>query len=94
MIFQSFIFNILTTIIISFNHAFLGSEVHYFNESSGVVTSPDYGSSYPTKPDTSLIDVSAGSGENVDLLLTINELDIKGINGDYLKIGQGNVISF
>lgn len=64
-----------------------------YNESSGVITSLNYGTSYPTSAseELSIIDVSEGFGEYVDLLLTVNDLDIRGYNGDFLKIGPGKL---
>jgi hypothetical protein len=55
------------------------------------MTSPGYGISYPsqTTEDIHVIDVTDVAGEYVDLLLTVNVLDIAGINGDYIKLGPG-----
>ena len=55
------------------------------------MTSPGYGTSYPIEAteDVHVIDVTAVAGEYVDLLLTVNVLDIKGLYGDYIKIGPG-----
>ena len=36
-----------------------------------------------------LFDVEKALGEHVDLNLTINVFDIKGVNGDFVKIGPG-----
>lgn len=72
--------------------SFLGSNVHYYNESSGNMISPGYGTSYPSEAteDIHVIDVTSVAGDYVDLLLTVNVLDIKGINGDYIKLGPGS----
>lgn len=77
---------------IQYNIILLSSNVHYYNESSGNMISPGYGTSYPSEAteDIHVIDVTSVAGDYVDLLLTVNVLDIKGINGDYIKLGPGS----
>lgn len=67
---------------------FLDSVIYNYNETSGIMTSPD---PYPSeaKEEIHLIDVSAEAGEYMDLLLTVNYVDLKGLNGDYIKLGPG-----
>ncbi|XP_046652355.1 uncharacterized protein LOC124343181 isoform X2 [Daphnia pulicaria] len=77
---------------IQYNITVLTSNIHNYNETSGNMTSPGYGISYPsqTTEDIHVIDVTDVAGEYVDLLLTVNVLDIAGINGDYIKLGPGS----
>lgn len=71
----------------------LARDVIYLNETKGFFYSPDFnGTNYPSELEQQyLIDVSGESGDYVDLLFTVEEFDLNGARGDYVKLSQGDL---
>ena len=64
--------------------------IHNYNSTSGTLTSPNFGASYPVEDVESryFINVTESTA-SYDLLFTVDVMNINGGNGDYIKIGKG-----
>lgn len=64
--------------------------IHSYKSTSGTLTSPNFGASYPVEDVESryFINVTESTA-SYDLLFTVDVMNINGGNGDYIKIGKG-----